>query len=77
MFQIIKDILSAKTNASCMRFCVMAIVLTIVFNWIVGALAVFFVEGAVFNIEIQEVASLFGVLLIKWGQKKTENGAKE
>lgn len=76
MFQIIKDILSEKTNASCMRFCVMVIVLTIAFNWVAGTIASIFLGGTM-EIKPTEVVSVISVLVMKRWQKSVERSKGE
>ena len=67
------EMLSESNASSCMRFCVVAVVLTIMLNWTLGSIGVLagWVDEA--GINIQEIISLLGVLGLKLGQKKMEN----
>ena len=69
---MLKEILTEASGISCMRFCVTAVVITILFNWTMGSFAVIlgFVDSA--GISGTEVAALVGVLATKMGQKKLE-----
>lgn len=68
-----KEMLSQSDASSCMRFCVVVVVLTIMANFTFLNVVGFLREGTVVNMSVQEIASLLGVLGLKLGQKKLEN----
>ena len=67
-----KEMLSESSASSCMRFCVVLIVITTLFNWTLGTVGVIlgWVESA--GVDVTEIVALLGALGIKGWQKKTE-----
>lgn len=69
-----KEMLSESNASSCMRFCVVLIIATACFNWIVGALAVIFWKAQGTGINATDIAAILGALGIKRWQKSLEKG---
>lgn len=67
------EMLSTSDASSCMRFCVVVVVLTIMGNYTLGTIGVMagWIQDA--GINAQEIISLLGVLGLKLGQKKLES----
>ena len=55
-----------------MRFCVVTVVLVIMFNYTFLNVVGFITEGVVANMSVQEIVSLLSVLGLKLGQKSVE-----
>ncbi|GAG00034.1 unnamed protein product [marine sediment metagenome] len=67
-----KEMLSSSNATSCMRFCVVVVVLTIMFNYTILNIIGFFCSGTSANLSIQEIIALLGMLGMKLGQKAVE-----
>jgi len=63
---------SEGTASSCMRFCVTIVVITYMFNWTAFNL----INHQLASFELKDLIGLLGVLAMKLGQKKLENGGK-
>ena len=73
MFNLFKEMLSESDASSCMRFCVVTVVLVIMGNYTFLNIAAVFKEGLQVAIQTQDIIALLGVLGLKLGQKKLEN----
>lgn len=72
MFNFFKEMISEGTGSSCMRFCVLVIVLTYMFNWTYFNV----MNSQLTSFEIKDLIGLLGVLSLKVGQKLVEGGKK-
>ena len=72
MFKIFKDMLSESTASSTMRFCVMAVVMAVLFNYLFTNIWLVVSAGLTTSLDIQDIIALLGVLGMKLGQKKME-----
>lgn len=66
------EMLSTSNASSCMRFCVVVVVLTIMFNYTFLNIIHAFSDGSIINMSVTDIVSLMGVLGLKLGQKKIE-----
>ena len=65
--------LSEGNTSSCMRFCVVVVISTIMANFTFMNIYSIISTGAAVPMEIQDIISMLGVLGLKVGQKKLEN----
>ena len=72
MFKTFKDMLSQGTAASCMRFCVVAVILTVLFNYAFSNVFLLITKAQTASLDIQDIIALLGVLTMKLGQKQME-----
>ena len=72
MFKFFKEMFSQSTAASCMRFCVVAVILTVLFNYALSNVFLLLAEGKTASLDIQDIIALLGVLTMKLGQKRME-----
>ncbi|MBW2006319.1 MAG: hypothetical protein JRI72_17300 [Deltaproteobacteria bacterium] len=72
MRKFFKEMFSEGTASSCMRFCVTIVVITYMFNWTAFNL----INHQLASFELKDLIGLLGVLAMKLGQKKLENGGK-
>ncbi len=68
LFKFFKDMISEGSESSCMRFCVVIIVITYMFNWTWFNV----INSQLVSFEIKDLVGLLGVLALKVGQKKLE-----
>lgn len=67
-----KEMLSESSASSCMRFCVVVVVVTIMFNFTFLNIFSIIADGTPVAMDVQDIISLMGVLGLKLGQKKME-----
>ena len=67
-----KEMLSEGTAASCTRFCVIMVFVTIMLNFTFSNVFSIIVTGKPVSFNIQELVALFGIVGMKLGQKKLE-----
>ena len=72
MFGTFKNMLSESTAASCMRFCVTAVITSVLFNYIFANIYLLISKGETASLDIQDIIALLGVLTMKLGQKQME-----
>jgi len=72
MIQMLKDMLSQSTAASCMRFCVVAVIMTVLFNYAFSNVFLLISKSQTASLDIQDIIALLGVLTMKLGQKRME-----
>ena len=73
MFETFKNMLSESTAASCMRFCVTAVITSVLFNYIFSNVYLLITKSETASLDIQDIIALLGVLTMKLGQKRMEN----
>ena len=72
MINWFKNMLSTSDVTSCMRFCVVMVVLTIMFNYTFLNVVGFLTKGSTVDMSVQDIIALLGMLVMKLGQKKME-----
>jgi len=72
MRNFFKEMFSEGTASSCMRFCVTIVVITYMFNWTWFNV----MNHQLASFDLKDLIGLLGVLAMKLGQKKLENGGK-
>ena len=72
MGKFFKEMFSEGTASSCMRFCVTIVVITYMFNWTWFNV----MNHQLASFDLKDLIGLLGVLAMKLGQKKLENGGK-
>ena len=70
--RLIKDILGETSAASCVRFCVLLVVVTICFNYTIGTFAAIIGWADSAGISGTELGTLATALTAKLGQKEIE-----
>ena len=72
IWDLIKDMLSESNTSSCMRFCVVIVVVTMMVNYTFLNVYSMIDTGKFVSMSIKDVISLLSVLGLKLGQKKME-----
>lgn len=72
MLKWFKTMLSTDNAASCTRFCVVAVLATILINYTFTNIVVVWRGTGIASMDLPEVVSLLGVIALKVGQKKLE-----